>query len=571
MQVALIFGVAMALFLAAFFTYGRLLGRRFDLSPTAKTPAHEKNDGEDFVPTKKFYLLAQHFSAISAAGPIVGPITAALAFGWAPALLWIVIGCIFIGAMHDFSALVGSVRHGACSVAEIIGQHMSRRARFIFLAFVWLALVYVIVAFTDITTGSFVKDIPLPNGGKVLAAGVATSSLLYLLVGVLMGVAMRFTKMSLKLATAIFVPLVGIVIWYGQKIPFVMPELDLPLLGKTSPVLVWDYAILLYCGIASILPVWFLLQPRGYLGGFFLYGMMGAAFVGILFGGDKVEYPAFTGFSGSQLGPVFPFLFVTIACGACSGFHGLVCSGTTSKQIDKETDAHLVGYGGMLLEGVVAVISLVCVMVLVKGSGAASGDPNTVFAQGIGRFMAIIGVGEAFAVSFGLLAFGTFVFDTLDVATRLGRYILQEFLQMKSRGGAIIGTLATLLLPAFFMSAKLTNAQGVAIPAWKVFWGIFGTSNQLLAGLTLLGLATWLKKTGRTKAAWMVGLPMLLMMLVTLTSIALMLQKWFRAARYSDPTGWVAMVLGALAVMLLIEAARNARTTSACEHSTAKS
>ena len=562
MSPALMFIVVVVLFAVAYLTYGRLLARRFGMSAEAKTPAHQVDDGEDFVPTSRGYLLAQHFSAISAAGPIVGPIAAALAFGWLPALLWIVVGAIFIGAMHDFAALAGSVKHQACSIAEIIGKHMSKRAHTLFLAFVWLALVYVIVAFTDITARAFVADIDLGGGQVVLGGGTAVSSVLYLVVGVLMGVTMRVLRPPLWLSTAIFVPLVGVVIVFGQRIPLTLGALDLPLLGKVAPVLAWDYLILAYCGIASILPVWSLLQPRGYLGGFFLYGMIGAAVLGILFGGHKAEYPAFLGWTHERLGPLVPVLFVTIACGACSGFHGLVCSGTTSKQLDKETDAHLVGYGGMLLEGVVAVISLVCVMVLVKGSTAANEDPNLIFARGIGAFMEVLQVDKRFAVSFGMLAFGTFVFDTLDVATRLGRYILQEFFGKRGRTAAILATTATLLLPAFFMSSELTLG-GKPVPAWKVFWSVFGTSNQLLAALTLLGLMVWLRAGGRRGAAWMAGVPMVFMMTMTLWSIYLMLAKWLAAKNWTDPVGWVAIVLGGLAVLLMAEAAAALRRSPA--------
>lgn len=560
MPVAVPFLIAIVLFTIAFLTYGRFLARLFGLDPRRPTPAVEQEDGQDFVPTRRIYLLGQHFSAITAAGPIVGPIVAGIYFGWLPALLWVLLGAIFIGAMHDFSALVGSVRHGARSVAEIIREHMSRRAFLLFLSFVWLALIYIIIAFTDITARAFVDTLALPDGRQVAGGGVAAASMLYLGLGLAMGLTMRWLRLPLWLATLVFVPLVGIAIWYGQRIPIALPAIG----GST--VRTWDYVILAYCGIASVIPMWALLQPRGYLGGFFLYAVLFAAFAGILAGGDPIRYPAFLGFTSEKIGPLFPMLFITIACGACSGFHGIVCSGTTSKQLNKETDAHLVGYGGMLLEGVVAVVSLVTVMVLARGSAEAAADPNTIYARGIGNFLGTFGVDPTFAVAFGLLAFTTFVYDTLDVATRLGRYIFQELVGKQGRGMAWAATLATLVLPALFMSATLHDARGNEVPAWRVFWTIFGSSNQLLAALTLLGLAVWLRRTGRITASWLVSLPMAFMMTMTLWSLTRILAgsiARLRAGGPPDPIGPVALVLAILAVLLVIEGARSLRRARA--------
>ncbi|HWN81614.1 MAG TPA: carbon starvation CstA family protein, partial [Candidatus Udaeobacter sp.] len=284
-----------------------------------------------------------------------------------------------------------------------------------------------------------------------------------------------------------------------------------------------------------------------------------AALLGILFGGGTIQYPAFLGFTSDKLGPLFPVLFITVACGACSGFHGIVCSGTTSKQLARETDAHLVGYGGMLLEGVVALVSLVTVMALTFGSPEARSDPNAIYARGIGNFLGVFGIDPTFAVAFGLLAFTTFVYDTLDVATRLGRYMFQELFGLRGRAGAWIATFATLLLPALFMSATLRDARGNAVPAWRVFWTIFGTSNQLLAALTLLGLTVWLLRTGRRLAAGLVALPMLFMMTMTVWSLLRLARDWIdrlQAGGRLDPVGPVAIVLIGLAVLLIVEAVR---------------
>jgi carbon starvation protein len=405
-SLAVLLAICLVAFVVAHRVYGRLLARWFGLDAAARTPAHEHHDGQDFAPTGRFYLLAQHFSAISAAGPIVGPILAATAFGWQPAFWWIVLGCIFVGAMHDFAALVASVRHGGCSIAHVLRQHLNGRAYAAFTLFIWLALILVIIAFTDATANAFTKalDVPAGSGGETVAvrgAGVASSSMLYLLVALAMGVVVKALRPPLWLVTVVFVPLVGVAIWLGPLLP-----IDLRADGAI-PNLYWAWLILGYCGVASVLPVWLLLQPRGYLGGFFLYVTLGGGLLGLVLTNPQIAWPSFTGFTAANGDPLVPFLFITIACGACSGFHGLVCSGTTSKQLDREPDAHLVGYGGMLLEGIVALVALACVMRLAPGDPLARSGPEQVFGQGVGAFLAGLGVPLQFAVTFGMLAFAT--------------------------------------------------------------------------------------------------------------------------------------------------------------------
>ncbi|MBI1953391.1 MAG: carbon starvation protein A [Candidatus Omnitrophica bacterium] len=533
------------LFGLAYLVYGRFVCREVALSDSAATPACTLADGVDFVPAKAPFLLGQHFSAIAAAGPIVGPILAGLAFGWLPTLLWIVLGAIFIGAVHDFSSLVGSVRHRARSVAQIVEEHLGRRAYALFLAFIWLSLVYVIVAFTDLTANSFAEPV---SGG-----GVATASILYLGLAILMGIALTRFKLPLKWATLIFLPLLGLVIWFGQAIPARLPEV-----AGIRPVLLWDAVVLVYCFAASILPVWLLLQPRGYLGGLFLYISLAAGVVGLIAGGGKIQYPAFIGFTSAAGFPLFPMLFVTVACGACSGFHGLVSSGTTSKQVARETDCRLIGYGGMLLEGLVAVIALATVMMLSPGDPAAKLSPDRIYAQGLASFVQRFGVSAQFATAFVLLAFATFIFDTLDVATRLGRYILQELFGWQGRRGRMLATLLTLALPAWFVTVTLTDPSGRVVPAWRLFWTVFGTSNQLLAALTLLGLSVWLKRSGKPWA--FAALPCLFMMGMTLWALGVLILGWAAklklGASLLDPVGLACLSLMILAVTLLAEGFR---------------
>jgi carbon starvation protein len=444
--------------------------------------------------------MGQHFSAIAAAGPITGPIIAGLAFGWLPTLIWIIVGSIFIGGVHDMGAMVASVRNKARSITETIRLNVSRRAWILFNLFIWFTLVMIIVAFTDVTTSAFVNTVDLGNGQMVGGGAIATSSLLYLALPVVMGFLLKYTKLNLTWATIIFLPLVGVAIWVGQYIPLNMPAV----LGL-APQKVWNIIVLIYCFVAAVVPVWALLQPRGHLGGYFLYASLIIAFIGVIFGGFTIQYPAFNpkGLEASAVWPAMvPMLFITVACGACSGFHSLVGSGTTSKQIKKEGDTKLVGYGMMLVEGIVAVIALATVMMLTKDDPLVSKSPNFVYASGLGSFMQLIGVSPAFGISFGLMAFTTFVYDTLDICTRLGRYIIQELTGFKSWAGKIFATLLTGGVPLLLMLITLKDAAGNPVPAWKMFWTTFGASNQLLAGLALIGITVWLLNTAKFKKAW---------------------------------------------------------------------
>jgi carbon starvation protein len=314
------------------------------------------------------------------------------------------------------------------------------------------------VAFTDITAASFIGVQTLENGEQVTGGGIATSSLLYLALPIIMGLLLRYTRLSLGWATLIFLPLVGLAIWVGQKFP-----LDLAtLLGITDSQAhkTWDVLLLLYCLVAAVVPVWLLLQPRGHLGGLFLYFALAGGCIGVLFGGHAIQYPAFTGWTFTPAAGLpkhlAPFLFITIACGACSGFHSLIASGTTSKQLRVETDARPIGYGAMLLEGMVAVISLCCVMIHLPGAGPLSGEPrpNFIYASGLGSFLGALKVPHAFAVSFALMAFTTFVYDTLDVCTRLGRYIIQELTGLADWRGRWLGTTLTAGVPGLLCAQQ---------------------------------------------------------------------------------------------------------------------
>ena len=531
--------------LSGYLLYGRFLERKLKLDDKNLVPSQTMYDGVDYIPTRRALLLGQHFSAISAAGPIVGPILAGLLFGWLPALIWILVGSIFVGGVHDLTSLVASVRHKARSIAEVVKEHMSRRAYLLFLLFIWFSLVYVIVAFTDITANAFIQ--------KTYGAGVASSSFIYLALALFMGISLYKLKFPLWLSTMIFLPLVVFAIWYGQKIPISLP----PILGL-EPLKLWDLILLFYCFVASIIPLWLLLQPRGYLGGLFLYGTLIASIVGILFGGFKISYPPFISWNSNQ-GPLFPILFITVACGACSGFHAIVSSGTSSKQLKKEKDAKLIGYGGMLLEGLVAVIALATLMMLTRSEALAKGKPDEIYAGGISSFLSIFKINPDLAMSFGLLAFATFIYDTLDVCTRLGRYVFQELTNWRGRFSKAGPTLFTLLIPAFSVMLKVKDPSGNLLPAWRIFWPLFGTSNQLLAALTLLGITVWLKET---RKSWFYAvIPMAFMLIMTIWSLILMalpyLGQTFSGSLSFQIVPLGALVLLALALLLLAEALKS--------------
>lgn len=539
----------------AYFTYGRLLARLLKLDPNRQTPAVELRDNVDFEPIPPKFLLSQHFSAIAAAGPIVGPILAGVAFGWVPALLWILVGSIFIGGVHDMTSLTASIRHKARSIAEVVRDHMSRRSYILFLTFVWIALVYIIVAFTDITAASFVGQQTLENGTVVSGAGIASSSMMYLVLPIIMGLLLRYTRLSIGWATVIFLPLVGVAIWAGQKVPIDFAHWLSISDGAEHKL--WDVLLLGYCLVAGVLPMWLLLQPRGHLGGYFLYVALGGGMLGLLLGGETAKYPEFNGWGSVADGKtLFPFLFITIACGACSGFHSLICSGTTSKQLARETDARTIGYGAMLLEGMVAIVSLCCVMMLTADDPALKNPkPNLIYALGIGRFLEVLRINPSFGVAFALMAFTTFVYDTLDVCTRLGRFIIQELTGLPGRLGRWLGTGLTAGIPVYFVLQKQADGQ----PIWRKFWELFGASNQLLAALTLLGVTVWLWRTRREIWVWFVtGIPTVLMYVMSTWALLRMtLPKFQLDGQWTvptDPVPWVGLILLVLAGLMLLEA-----------------
>jgi len=530
-----IFLTALLLFILAYRIYGRYLDRTFDVNCSNLTPSHTDYDGVDRVPAKAPVLMGHHFSSIAGAGPVVGPIIAGIAFGWLPALLWIILGSIFIGGIHDYTSLMASIRHKAKSIGEIAHIHMSPLSYKMFLVFIWLALVYILIVFVDLTSAGFTTS---PE--------VGSSSVFFILLAVAFGFTVNKLGMGIRSASFIFVPLVFVGIYIGHLLPIsdgILPEI----MGETNRT--WNLILLGYCFIASITPVWALLQPRDYLSSFLLYASLLGAFIGIIIGGFDIRYPIFTSWSDIDRGTLFPILFITIACGACSGFHSIVASGTTSKQLNNECDARPIGYGAMLLEGLVAVISLVTVVMLASNNEILKSNPLEIYGNGLGNFLEVVGLPFAVGKSFGILAVSTFLLTTLDTSTRLGRYIFEEFFNIKGKRARLMATLATLGMPLAFNFMVLHDASGNIIPAWQAVWPVFGATNQLLAGLALMVVFVWLSKKG--KPTFFVIIPMLFMLVMTIWAlIQLVYQSGFTII------GSIAFILLCLSIILIIEATR---------------
>ncbi|MBC8189893.1 MAG: carbon starvation protein A [Puniceicoccaceae bacterium] len=467
MLFALIVSSAVLLALAYRF-YGRFLESRCGIEPDRETPACEINDGVDYVPTRASVLFGHHFSSIAGAGPIVGPIIAASIFGWLPTWLWIIVGSIFVGGVHDFGSTLMSLRDRGRSITATCRNLIGETTGKLFLIFVIMALVYVIVVFLDLTVVGFVNQ-----------PAVATSSGWFILVALFFGLFAKCSAVSYKILIPVFVGLTYLGLWVGVKFPA-------PALDKN----VWMAAVLAYCYLAAILPVGVLMQPRDFLSATFLYAIMALGVVGVFAFDGGFDLPAYTSFEPKDWSYLVPFLFITVACGACSGFHSIVSSGTTSKQIQTERDVKKVSYGAMLVEGLLAVFALACVGV---SGGIGEGGPVQAFARGSALFFNTIGVPQELGMTFATLAVSTFLLTTLDTCTRLTRFLLEELFDWRGAGSRYLGSLLVLLLPALAGFATFTAPDGSVLPAWKGVWPLFGATNQLLAALALITFVVFLK------------------------------------------------------------------------------
>ena len=512
--------IAIAAFVVAYIFYGGWLCKKWGIDPKRATPAHSKEDGVDYVPASKGVVLGHHFASIAGAGPITGPIAAAM-FGWVPVLLWIIVGSIFFGGVHDFGALVASIRHDGNSIGEVIDKNVGRRGKKLFAIFAWLTLILVEAAFLNIVAATFAAQ---PQA--------ATASLLFIAIAVLFGFFVYRRKMNLAISTVVGVTLLAVCIWLGMSFP-------LALSAKT-----WMWILLAYIYVASVTPVWILLQPRDYLNSFLLYAMIGGAVLGLVLAGPKMtEVPAFTAFTvkGSYM---FPILFVTVACGAISGFHSLVGSGTSSKMVDREDDAKVIGYGGMLIEGVLAVIALTAIGAV----GMQKGGAIATFSTGVGTFMQSFGLPMSVGVPFVALAISAFALTSLDTATRLARFIFQEYFNDTTESEK---TGVASIMSNKYVATALSVAVGGAVgfTDWRTIWPIFGSANQLLSALALLSIAAWLAKSGKDNR--MVKYPMIFMFMVTLSALVILAKNNIMAGNYL--LVFFAVVLFVLALVLIKE------------------
>ncbi|MCR5084120.1 MAG: carbon starvation protein A [Succinivibrionaceae bacterium] len=527
MTASLIFCICLAYFVAAYFLYGGYLRKVFAIDPKRPTPAHSLYDGIDYVPTPRVVIFGHHFASIAGPGPIVGPIMAAY-FGWLPALIWILVGCVFVGAFHDFAALVISARNKGRSISFVMERLMGYSGRQMFLLFCLCCLVLVVAIFTLMIAGLFVS---MPE--------VATASLLFILMAPIFA-KITMSGVSLRKASVVFVPLVFLTVLIGNAFPLnVMELLGLERGGATT---LWLLVLAVYIFFASVVPVQWLLQPRDYLNSWLLYAMLLLGFVSILAYNPEIKMDSFHGWSAitanGKMTAMIPALFIFIACGACSGFHALVASGTTSKQVDNERDMLPIGYGAMLLEGVLGVMALVAVMAMDPAVFMETGrNQPLAFATGIASFSGAIGIDAAYAKIFISLAISAFMMTSLDTATRLGRFICQEMFMPRSVDDESVsgyaarepakGALARLFTNKYLASLTIiAMAMGMAISGEAAsIWPIFGASNQLMSALTLLVVTLWLLARG---SKWQLALvPMIFMMVMSLWGVIdVVRQQW---------------------------------------------
>ena len=567
--------IGIAVLLCGYIFYGRYLCKKWGVGETNEpTPAHTMEDGIDYVPAKAPVLMGHHFSSIAGAGPITGPISAAM-FGWLPCMLWILVGGIFFGGVHDFGALFASVRHKGKSIGEIISANMSLRAKRLFIIFSYLTLILVVAAFASIVAGTFAAkyvDGQVDLAASATPASVAMVSLLFIVIAIAFGFMVYRRNAPMGVSTIAGVVAICLCMAIGMNWHPIY-------LSNTA----WMWIVGLYIAIASVTPVWILLQPRDYLSSFLLYAMLAIAAIGVV-----IAHPNMVDSTGAGLvaigdgmnaagikQPIFPVLFTTIACGAISGFHSLVSSGTTSKQLDKETDAKPIAYGGMLLECVLAVITLVAIA-YARQTGHTAGATD-IFAGGVAGMASQIAGGNQslFNILYTLLVltYSAFCLTSLDTATRLARFMFQEFWIDGTKGETpenVTGLKKVMANP--YIATGITVVLGIllGLNGYAKIWALFGSANQLLAALGLLAVATWLGNVGKDNKMFLI--PMAFMLCVTIASLLINSWQQFNVilAGGADWGPYVQVVLGLMLVILAVVLAIEGVTTIAKQKKTAK-
>ena len=501
--------IAAVVLVAAYLLYGRWLAKKWGIDPKAQTPAVKNNDGKDYVPTNGWTVFSHQFSSIAGAGPVTGAIQAA-AFGWLPVLLWVLLGGVFFGAVTDFGALYASVKNDGKSMGVLIEKYIGKTGRKLFLLFCWLFTLLVIAAFADMVAGTF-NAYTVKGGVSVLADAANTNgcagtiSIMFMVFAVIFGLIQK--KFNLSGWKEAVVGLLCVVASFAIGMHFPL------ILSKDA----WSYITFVYIFFAAVLPMWLLKQPRDYMTTFMFIGMIAGAVIGLLVAHPTMNLPVFTGFTNEKLGTLFPILFVTVACGAVSGFHSLVSSGTSSKTIENEKDMTKVGYGAMVLESLLAVLALCVAGAAASQDGTpASGTPFQIFSRGVAGFFEMFGIPVHFATVFMTMCVSALALTSLDAVARIGRMSFQELFAVDDMKNAkpwrkvlcnpYFSTIITLLFG--FVLTKIGYAN---------IWPLFGSANQLLSALVLITLCVFMKVTGRSNK--MLFPPMIIMLCVTFTAL----------------------------------------------------
>mgnify|MGYP001423127671 FL=1 len=497
--------IAMVVLVAGYVFYGRWLAKKWGIDEKAKTPAFTHEDGEDFVPSSKFTVFSHQFSSIAGAGPVTGPILASV-FGWVPVLLWLLIGGLFFGAVQDFGALYASVKNEGKSMGMIIEKYIGKTGRKLFMLFCWLFTLLVIAAFTDMVAGTFVGT-GLEDASVAYANGSAASiSMLFIVVAVIFGlIQKKVGKMNEWVKAVVAIGLLVVMFAVGMHLPIYA--------SKTA----WIYIIMAYLFLASVMPMWLLMQPRDYMTTFMLLGMIIGAVLGVVVAHPDMELNAFNGF---QVGnsSLFPTLFVTIACGAVSGFHSLVSSGTSSKTISNEKDMPMVGYGAMIVESLLGVVALVVVGAVAVNGTKPDGTPFSIFSSGVAGFLEKMGVPVTVATVFMTMCVSALALTSLDSVARIGRMSFQELFLGDTTDTAKMTPVQRVLTNKYFATViTLFFGYLLTLGGYNNVWPLFGSANQLLAALVLIALSVFLKTTGRT--GWTLYVPMFVMLVVTFTAL----------------------------------------------------
>lgn len=543
----MLLGIALVVCACGYFIYGRWLVRLWGVDPNARTPAYVHEDGNDYVPSSKFTVFAHQFSSITGAGPVTGPIIAAM-FGWAPVMLWLMVGGIFFGAVQDFTALYASVKNEGKSMGMLIEQYIGKTGKKMFLLFSWLFTLLVTAAFADIVASTF-NGFKADGGLATPNAAAASISMLYIVVAIAFGYFLKKCPLAEGPKLAVAIVLMIAMLWAGIEYPLYY--------DKTT----WLYVVFAYMFMAAVMPMWLLMEPRDYLSVFLLLGMIASGVIGVIFTNPSIELPAFNGFVVNGQ-PLFPILFITIACGAVSGFHSLVSSGTSSKTVSNEKDMLFIGYGSMLIESILAVVSLIVVGAAATGGVMPKGTPFQIFAGAVGGFMGMFGLSAHVATCVITMCVSALALTTLDSVGRIGRMCFQE-LFTSGKPEEMSGLQKVLTNKYFATVITLFFGYLLCLGGYMNVWPLFGAANQLCAALVFISLSVFLKVTGRQ--GWMLYVPMGFMFAATMSALAMsiygIVNKLVTGAPFGMLTDGLQLVVAIALIILAILIATNGLKT----------